>query len=227
MVEVISAQEKEMPKKLDALLVHGYWYAREGERVDLSLRSYLACRAAAKIYKGARTKIVLALGKSWGEENPALGELMKQECQNLGILGEDIIFIPEATDTKSEIETFDKLRGERNWKTTAEIAFRRHSRTLFSSQNFSNTHRFKGVEDILRTDHLLVRKTLNRLKYSREELGYFAYEEVKRATQRLGFSMERKEPKEGPVSFLDRLGLPMDRFSVSLIDSLRKIPISI
>lgn len=226
MLEARISHEREVPKAFDATLVHGYWYAREGEVVDLSLRSYLACRAASKQYLEGRTKkIVLALGKTWGENNPGLGALMEKECLSLGVKAEDIVLVPKATDTASEIDMFTSLREENRWGNTSEIAFERHFRYISDVQPYRDSHKFLNVEDLLIGDDRRILRVIKRLEHSREELGYFFYENGKRLAKNLGFALERTRLEEGPVSILDRIGLPMDRFDVDLINLLRKVPL--
>jgi hypothetical protein len=167
----------------DAVLVHGYWLTEKGDKTALALRSRLAVRAAALLYKEGRVKkIFLAAGKFWGDEYPSVGELMAKELEAVyGIPPEEIVIGDEAYSTGGEVKRFLQSAERSGWTNLLDIAFDQHLKTI---PNVFKQHKgrasLESVEQILRKNdpNRHVKHLLDRLASSEFEADFALYERL-------------------------------------------------
>lgn len=169
--------------RYDALLVHGYWLTEKRGKTALALRSRLATRAAALLYKEGRVgKIFLGAGKLWGDGYQSVGELMRQELETIyGIPHEDIITEDKAYSTGGEVKRFLQHARENGWTNLLDVAFDQHLRTIPDAfRQYKGKASFESVEQIIKdskpNSHVL--NLLDRLANSEFEADFATYESI-------------------------------------------------
>ena len=167
----------------DAVLVHGYWLTERGDNTALALRSRLAVRATALLYKEGRVKkIFLAAGKFWGDEYPSVGEVMARELETVyGIPPEEIVIEDEAYSTGGEIKRFLQSAERNGWTNLLDIAFDQHLRVIPDVfKQYKGKAKLESVEQTIRrydsNKHIL--HLLNRLANSEFEADFALYESL-------------------------------------------------
>lgn len=207
----------------DAALIRGYWLSTKNDQTNLSLRSRLAVRAGASLYKsGAVKELVLAIGKEWGNDQPSVADLMKQELlKKYGINEQAVKVIGDALNSEAETLAFLKYAAEHQYRNLIDLSFSIHQRTLKTTYRHSDlVPEFTKVEDVLKfDDNPHVKTLINRLGNSKYQLGYQIYEGAKYIVakirpDKLNTGYMKRGRKPGVVSPMDSLGLPMDIYSL-------------
>ncbi|MCL4416032.1 MAG: hypothetical protein M1365_04950 [Actinobacteria bacterium] len=197
-------RSKTVSETPDAILTHGYWLSDRkpgsGFGTGLSLRSRLAVRATALGYKSyqngfdqekdKKPKVFLAAGEIWGENEPSVGELMKDELINKFHVPEgNIIVRDEAVGTSGEIDLFLEEAKKQGWTNVVDIAAKRHGWSLpiiwrrslkkVSTKEEINVTR-KSAEEIIKEKdtNRWAKKLVDKFSHSKYERRYKFYQAV-------------------------------------------------
>lgn len=120
-----------MNEQIDGLLVHCYTFPYTGDNTNLGPRNLMQDIAAAHLSNQSRAKkLFLAGGYLWGENNPSMAKLQRDDLVARGVNYDDIPINPKIKDTSEEVDLFLEKAAEQGWNLTASLANKKHARRI-------------------------------------------------------------------------------------------------
>jgi hypothetical protein len=166
--------------------------------------------AASSLYReGKVDKIFLGIGHVWGEGKLTLSDVMARNLIKRSVDPKDIVIVPEALDTKGEVQLFLDSARENGWENVASLANRTHLGRVALYQSAGVD--LISTENVLRapfnSPHYL--RFLERFANSKAERRFKVREAIVRTLSRLGLDNWLSRAAKSPL--VQKLKLPFDR----------------